>query len=428
MNLPSGEFDLHLVIADREFYENGSIFMNTTGTLPDIHPQWQPEYFGMTMTVNGKAWPYLNVHRRRYRLRILNACNARYLDIRFSNGLPFHVIAADSSYLFAPVTVSHLVLSPAEIFDVVVDFSLAPTATEIELLNSAPYPYGLNGTAPDPNLDGKVMKFNVAPYGQLDDTPDNSKVPEHGVPYANVSALPPTMMTRYIVLYENMTTDNKTMNLYINGLRLEDPVTETPRSGTTELWHVINLTGDNHPLHVHLGTLQAIQMRELIDPLTFKDCMIKNNNTNTCNLLQHAVGATLPVPEEEKTWKNVVKVPPNFVTSGGGGVLFRGDQLHDQEQQHEHVQPPPARRRRHVAGARGGEDVEERGEGAAELRDVGGGGVLARGDQPVLPLRRHHRARVRLPLPHPGSRGQRYDQATQADEMVTTTHSIYCAW
>uniref|UniRef100_J3KW09 Plastocyanin-like domain-containing protein n=1 Tax=Oryza brachyantha TaxID=4533 RepID=J3KW09_ORYBR len=316
MNLPSGEFDLHLVIADREFYANGSIFMDTKGVVPNIHPQWNPEYFGMTMTVNGKAWPFLNVQRRRYRLRILNACNARYLDLRLSDGLPFHVIAADSSYLLAPVTVTHLVLSPAEIFDVIVDFSLSPTATEIELLNSAPYPYGLNGTPPDPNLDGKVMKFIVAPYAaQLDGTPDNSTVPEHGVPYANVSALPPTMMTRYIVLYENMTADNRTMNLYINGLRLEDPVTETPRSGTTELWHVINLTNDNHPLHVHLGTLQAIEMKELVDPLTFKNCMIKNNNTDACNLLQHAVGGTLPVPEEEKTWKNVVKVPPNFVTS-----------------------------------------------------------------------------------------------------------------
>uniref|UniRef100_A0A0E0FFN7 Plastocyanin-like domain-containing protein n=1 Tax=Oryza nivara TaxID=4536 RepID=A0A0E0FFN7_ORYNI len=318
-NLPSGEFDLHLVIADRQFNANGTIYMNSTGVVPSVHPQWNPEYFGEVITVNGKAWPYLRVQRRRYRLRILNASNARYLNIRFSNGLPFTVIASDASYLSAPVTVSNLLLSPAEIFDVIVDFSLAPEATEIEMLNSAPYPYP-TGNATNPDLDGKVMKFLLAPKGQLDDMPlpDNSTVPEHrvGVPYASVTALPPPLKTRYIVLYENMTKpDNLTMNLYINGLRLEDPPTETPRSGTTELWHVINLTPDNHPLHLHLAEFQAVKMQQLVDPDTFTSCMKQHNDTVICNLDQHAVGALLPVPEEEKTWKNVVKLPPAYVTS-----------------------------------------------------------------------------------------------------------------
>uniref|UniRef100_J3KW06 Plastocyanin-like domain-containing protein n=2 Tax=Oryza brachyantha TaxID=4533 RepID=J3KW06_ORYBR len=160
------------------------------------------------------------------------------------------------------------------------------------------------------------MKFIVSPKKHLDDMPDNSKVPERGVPYASVAAVSPTIETRYIVLYENMTADNQTMNLYINGLRLEDPVTETPRSGTTELWHVINLTNDNHPLHVHLGTLQAVRMQLLVDPQnTFKNCMIKFNSTTACKLNQYANGPILPVPEEEKTWKNVVKVPPGSITS-----------------------------------------------------------------------------------------------------------------
>uniref|UniRef100_A0A0E0JDK3 Plastocyanin-like domain-containing protein n=1 Tax=Oryza punctata TaxID=4537 RepID=A0A0E0JDK3_ORYPU len=318
-NLPSGEFDLHLVIADRQFNADGTLYMNSTGAVPSVHPQWQPEYFGEVITVNGKAWPFLAVQRRRYRLRILNASNARYFNVSLSNGLPIHVVGSDASYLSRPVTVSNLLLSPAEIFDVIVDFSLVPTAnaTDIELLNSAPYPFP-NGNATNPDLDGKVMAFNVSAKWQLDDDmpePDNSTVPEHGVPYAKVTALPPTMKTRYIVLYENMTSDKLTMNLYINGLRLEDPPTETPRSGTTELWHVINLTGDNHPLHIHLASFQAIQMQQLVDPDTFTTCMEKHNDTVTCNLAQHAVGALQPVPEEEKTWKNVVKVPPAYVTS-----------------------------------------------------------------------------------------------------------------
>uniref|UniRef100_A0A0E0BWE2 Plastocyanin-like domain-containing protein n=1 Tax=Oryza meridionalis TaxID=40149 RepID=A0A0E0BWE2_9ORYZ len=304
MSLPCGDHDLHLVIADREFYTNGSI---------SIDREWKPEYFGLVITVNGKAWPYLSVHRRRYRLRILNASNARYFNVTLSNGaLPFTVIGSDSSYLSRPVTVSNLVLSPAEIFDVIVDFSRLPAAvTEIEMLNTAPYPFP-NGTQTDPNLDGKVMLFKVAGKGKVDDMPDKSRVPEHGVPYASVAALPPPTTTRYIVLYENQTAPG---NLYINGLRLEDPVTETPKSGTTELWQVINLTGDNHPLHLHIATFQAVKMTKIEGFQEFKTCMIANNNTATCNLTQHAVGPVVPVPEEEKTWKNAVKIPPEFMTS-----------------------------------------------------------------------------------------------------------------
>ncbi|KAL5220135.1 hypothetical protein ABZP36_024848 [Zizania latifolia] len=311
MDLPCDDDDLHLIIADRSFNVDGSLYMNSTGVAPSIHPQWQPEYFGEAITVNGKAWPFLAVHRRRYRLRILNASNARYFNVSLSNGLPIHVVGSDASYLSAPVTVSNLLIAPAEIFDVVVDFSQSPTA-EIEMLNSAPYPFP-TGTAPGP-LNGKVMKFVVTPNGPRD-PPDNSTVPDHEVPYASVTALPPTTTTRYIVMYEYLTPSGQSTHLYINGLRLEDPVTETPKSGTTELWQVINLTGDNHPLHIHLGMFQAVKMQQLIDLQTFTDCMTAVNDAVKCNVDQHAVGPIVPVPDHEKTWKNVVKVPPGFVTS-----------------------------------------------------------------------------------------------------------------
>ncbi|KAL5228859.1 hypothetical protein ABZP36_017124 [Zizania latifolia] len=313
MNLPCDAHDLHLVIADRTFYTNGSI---------SIDRQWKPEYFGEVITVNGKAWPFVNVQRRRYRLRILNASNARYFNITLSNGtltLPFHVIGTDGTYLSKPVTVSNLVLSTAEIFDVIVDFSLLPPTTGwIEMLNSAPYPFPNGSNQTDPQVDGKVMKFVVkALNGTLDnDMPDNSKVPEHGVPYASVTALPPPTMTRIITLFEHFNNDSlkTTHHLDINKLGLRDPATEKPKSGTTELWQVINLTGDNHPLHLHLATFQAIKMQELNDSETFTTCMNDKNNTVTCKLDTHLVGREILVPEHEKTWKNVVKLPPMAVT------------------------------------------------------------------------------------------------------------------
>ncbi|KAJ4757344.1 Multicopper oxidase LPR1 [Rhynchospora pubera] len=309
MDLPCDNDDLHLIIADRSFNTDGTIYMNSTGNVPSVHPEWQPEYFGEAITVNGKAWPFLNVARRRYRFRILNSSNARYLNLSLSNGLPFYVIGSDGSYLAAPVTTPTIVLSPAEIADVVIDFSNSNTPC-VELLNSAPYPYP-TGTSTIGTLLGKVMIFHI----NGEKVSDNSTIPEKEVDYANVTMPEPTTKTRYIVLYEYTTPSGEPTHLYINGLRLEDPATETPKSGTTELWHVINLTPDNHPLHMHLGMMQAINITELVGYQQFFDCMTQLNDAVKCNVTDHAVGKTLPVPEYEKTWKNVVKIEPGYMTS-----------------------------------------------------------------------------------------------------------------
>ncbi len=48
----------------------------------DIPPIWNPEFFGDTIVVNGRTWPVLDVEPRRYRLRVLNGCNSRFLILK----------------------------------------------------------------------------------------------------------------------------------------------------------------------------------------------------------------------------------------------------------------------------------------------------------------------------------------------------------
>lgn len=311
LGLPCGDaFDRVLVLADRSFLADGSIYMNCTGVDPRAHPQWQPEYFGEAVTVNGKAWPLLAVARRRYRFRIINASNARYFNLSLSNGLPFHVVGSDASYLPRPASVTHLLVAVAEAFDVVVDFSESATP-EAELVNTAPYPYP-DGDAPS-RLTGKVMKFAVEPAAVLD---DRSRVPARLPEYVEVAEEEAAAQRRYIVLYEyeDAATGSPT-HLYINGKRLEDPATETPRAGTTEVWEVINLTQDNHPLHLHLATLQAVRARGLVGLEEFRRCMERLNDATRCDVGRHAVGEEAAVPEHERTWKNVVKIAPGFMTT-----------------------------------------------------------------------------------------------------------------
>ncbi|KAA8541325.1 hypothetical protein F0562_025288 [Nyssa sinensis] len=310
LNLPAGpEFDRHLMVFDRSFYTDGSLYMNYTGNNPTIHPQWQPEYFGDAIIVNGKAWPYLQVKRRKYRFRIINASNARYVRFSLTNGLTFSQVGSDASYLSSPVTTSTILLAPSEIADVVIDFSLA-TAGESVLTNDAPYPYP-TGNQVD-SLNSKIMKFIILPG--VPTPPDNSKVPPSIKTYNSTLAAGATT-TRYIVLYEYQSAAGTPTHLYINGKRFQDPVTETPKVGTTEVWEVINLTGDNHPLHIHLAEFQAIKAQQLVDLAGFTACMTSKNDAIACNVTAHAIGPTLTIPEYEKTWKNVVKMEPGYQTT-----------------------------------------------------------------------------------------------------------------
>lgn len=333
LKLPSGpEFDRSLLVFDKSFAKDGSIYMNATGDNPSIHPQWQPEYFGDAIIVNGKAWPYLNVKRTKYRFRIVNAGNARFYRFAFSNGLSMTQIGSDSSYLPRPANVTKLLLGPSEIADVIIDFANSSTDEAI-LTNSAAYPFP-NGTAVD-DLNSKVMKFMIEKTMKpainqpgsrkfmkflMEKTkkpaisqPD-SRIPERLVRYPRPNKND-IAQTRYITLYEYDSATSLPTHFLMNGLMFDSPVTETPRQGKNELWHIINLTQDNHPLHFHLGFLYALNQTKLVNLSDFQSCMQTKNDAVACNISNHAQGRVIATPANERTWKNVFKMRPGYMTT-----------------------------------------------------------------------------------------------------------------
>lgn len=305
-NLPSGPFDRHLVIFDRSFTTDGSLFLNSTGNNPSIHPQWQPEYFGDAIIVNGKAWPYLKVARRKYRFRIINASNARFYQFFFPNGLKFLHVGSDSTYLSKPVVSKRFLLGPSEIADVIVDFSKSKTDSVV-LLNDAVYPYPSGD--PTDEYNGKVMKFIIA----KEKTPKSPRIPKTLIKHPK-PAVHLAKETRYITMYEYTSATDEPTHLLLNNKTYDDPVTETPKSGNSEIWYIINLTDDNHPLHIHLGLFTVLEQREILDLDKFKDCMAKQNNAVLCDLEKHGKGKSVDVPKYERGWKNVFKMMPGYVT------------------------------------------------------------------------------------------------------------------
>src|SRR5262249_9076373 len=83
---PRGAQEVSPITQDRSFNKDGSLFSTPEADNPDIHPYWDPEFFGNTIMVNGKTWPNLDVARRMYRFRILDASNARFYHLTLSNG------------------------------------------------------------------------------------------------------------------------------------------------------------------------------------------------------------------------------------------------------------------------------------------------------------------------------------------------------
>ncbi|KAL5725802.1 Multicopper oxidase lpr2 [Ranunculus cassubicifolius] len=307
LGLPSGyEFDRSLVVFDRSFNTDGSIYMNATGNNPFIHPQWQPEYFGDAIIVNGKAWPKMTVQRRKYRLRIINASNARFFRFFFTNGLSFVHVSADSAYLGAPVTTNDILLAPSEISDVVIDFSQS-TTTEAVLFNDAAYPYPSG--SPTDGFNGKVMKFVIIPSK----TVDTSRVPSTLIKYPTPD-LSKAVTTRYISMDEYLSSTGQPTHMYLNGKSFDVPVTETPKVGTSEVWYLINLTGDDHPLHIHLGLFVALEQRELINLDVLKACMNVTNDAIKCGIDKYAQGKLVPVPAHESGWKNGYKMRSGYMT------------------------------------------------------------------------------------------------------------------
>jgi spore coat protein A len=305
LNLPKGQFEIPLIMQDRLFNPDGSFLYPIAdgGT----HQFWIPEFFGDTMCVNGKIWPVLDVEPRRYRFRMLNGCNARFLNMRIVRtdaagnahgmaGPQFFVIGTDGGLLPAPVSVTTLLQLPAERYDVIVDFT-GKGGQFFVLKNDAPAPYPGGGEV----VPTEIMMFRVSKPLSSKDT---STIPF--VLNPNPLALNPAaaVRSRDLVLTElDRDTDGFPIIGLLDNKNWDDPVTEDPKVGSTEIWNLINDTGDAHPKHIHLVQFQVLS-RQPFDQTTF-------DNTGQ---LVFTGPPQAPTADELHAYKDVVKSYPGTVT------------------------------------------------------------------------------------------------------------------
>jgi spore coat protein A len=304
LNLPSGKYEIPLLIQDRLFNADGSLLypIDTTGT----QEVWIPEFFGDTVLVNGKVWPHLDVEPRKYRFRMLNGSNARFYHMKMVEataagvltggvGPTFHQIGTDGGLLPAPVTLTDILMAPAERFDVVIDYT-GWQGRNFVLTNDAPAPYPGGGEV----VPTEVMMFRV---NKPLSGPDTSFLPASLVPIQLLDRTTAVRERNLELSEADRVSDGYPIIGQLDGLHWSDPVTENPRAGTTEIWNLVNTTGDAHPIHIHLVEFQVLERQRFA----------QNAWANTHNLVLQG-HAQAPAPNERPAGKDTVIAYPGMVT------------------------------------------------------------------------------------------------------------------
>ncbi len=352
--LPAFPYEAAFAIQDRMFLDTGELFypafpgdpfyddfITGEGAVlpPDKFPGGGPtglaEFFGDHIVVNGVIWPKMDVEPRNYRLRLLNGCDSRFLAIQFfevppgatdfaiaTGPLPFTVIGSDQGLASSPTTLDTLLMETGSRYDLIVDFKNVTPGNRVIMKNiGGDEPFG--GDIPGPQVYGetdRIMAFDVL-------LPLNAAVSDVSPILPAPAAIVPAATTRLrkVALFEGKdefgrlqpllgtaepATDFAGNPIYwpnmpefssvglMADMQMEgsiawhSPTTENPALGSTEEWEIWNVTGDAHPVHLHLVHFEILGREEII----------WDSATNEDDRVLDPAGITAPAPNGDGTY------------------------------------------------------------------------------------------------------------------------------
>jgi len=118
----------------------------------------------------------------------------------------------------------------------------------------------------------------------------------------------------------------------LNGQRWGADISELPQVGSTEEWEIVNLTGDTHPIHLHLFQFLVVGRYKLKDPASYEADWLAYNQEGLTEedgmymlpfrddytveelAINNYVSDFTEAPPNEKGWKDTVKMNPGEVT------------------------------------------------------------------------------------------------------------------
>jgi spore coat protein A len=308
LNLPSGKYEVPLLLQDRTLDDEGQLVYSPTleGGQKLAPGVWGPEFFGDLPVVNGAIYPFLEVEPRPYRLRLLNGSNSRFFNLFFNlakrpTDIPslvrFHQIGTDGGFLSKVAELNKLLLGPAERADLIVDFSGIEDKV-LTLSNDAQSPFpGWDMIDAHHARLYELMQFRVT-------TSISSKSKTFSLPtLTHLSKLDESasIRTRDFVLSAKLDSQGRSLGVRINDKGYDDPVTESVKLGSIEKWRFINTTDDAHPMHLHLVQFQILHRQGFNVPVF-----------NLNGALQ-LIGTPRMPQENEAGWKDTAVVNPKEI-------------------------------------------------------------------------------------------------------------------
>lgn len=243
LKLPTGAYDIPLMISARQFQSNGQLVSPGNGT---------DSLFGDVITVNSQPWPYLAVEPRKYKFRLLDAAISRsfslYLvaDSNPSTRLSFTVVGADAGYLDHPVPTSTLVFAMAERYDIIIDFARY-RGKNLTLMNDFNFQNN-----PDYAATDRIIRFVVG--NQVTNTANNGVIPSH---LADL-----VLPSQHTTIDHSFTFAFVNEQWLINGVGFADVanrILARPKRGQVERWQLINQSNaSSHPIHIHMVDFQVV--------------------------------------------------------------------------------------------------------------------------------------------------------------------------
>ncbi len=272
LGLPSGDYDLPLVIQDRTFDASNQLVYSRGGMMS------MDGFLGNRILVNGQPNFILSVATRAYRLRLLNGSNSRIYKLAWNDGTPLTVIATDGGLLEAPVERSYVMLAPGERVEMLADYSQRPVGTRLRMVSLAFSGADSGSAMGGGRMGGSQSLSNGAPFPVLDVQVTRSE--------SETFVLPVRLSTinRYPLQDAVNSSDPRVfaisssmMRWLLNGRTFElEGVAdnEIVQLNTLEAWDLVNQANSGgmmggmrmaHPLHIHGLQFQVIE-RE-IQPL-----------------------------------------------------------------------------------------------------------------------------------------------------------------
>jgi FtsP/CotA-like multicopper oxidase with cupredoxin domain len=323
-----------IVIQDRMFDTNGELYLSGPGgNTTDEHPFWVAEFIGDVAVVNGAAWPKMKVEPKRYRFLFLNGSNSVGYNLQVATpgvanpdgtftygakGPDMWVIGTDGGYLDAPAAAfdsgfaqvnglptggivgDRLVLLPGERYEVIIDFTNY-AGQILEMQNDAWNPYPFGDGVPIPQIMQFEVKTKAKSAGVVFDPSVPGASPRVGDPIVDLQPLMATAdVYRQLTLNElESTISGAPLEALLNNTKwsgrqiiengpphtittrgdfaeVQDYVgptfySEVPDEGTMEIWDIINITADAHPIHLHLVQFQIIERIPFDDTAYFDE-------------------------------------------------------------------------------------------------------------------------------------------------------------